>query len=684
MRCTAYFQYEPTALYRIVFTTRWVRCAALLLFIFFTIQPASQAFAAEDTQTGQETTPSVETQEAIQQPLESDPQESDAASPLDEDEAQELLSDEEDSTLYDTGTIEDATELQTDTQTDTDTNTEPVAQNTDTVTDEVDERLPTLPPQDAVATFSETESANMQDDTQGHEMSDTSGTTGTVDIQTFTASINATSTGTSTVELDASTGTASSSALVMEQDVTEIATSTESSFEVAQKENLSTSASSTNRQAQVSPKSANDDSDMTIQNKDASDEDVRPEENRATTSVLLTDDMEATQVFDDNADDTSTATATDRIASSSKERETQVVYITAPVVNDQNRNQFSVDECVFVGDGSYYCSKKTGEETGVNNKTVLYAPDRDGDQEIFFNSGDGELRQITFNTVDDTAPEYDALSNSIVWQRLINDRYQIVTYDLQKGEEQVLTNTDVNNMEPSREGDSIVWQRWYDNNWEIVLYSNGREEILTDNNVPDIAPDIENGYIIWRQGVANSTQVLVYEIESRTTSVIDDNEGGQVVNPRFVLVYDTKYDNGDIVTKGFDPATGSVVPLSAQPAEKPVDLPDTDPTGETRALIGNKSSGREEFTLELKGSQPQDAMGDGVGNAEWKHASDTSEISAELQESDITVTTVDMTQATGTSDTLPLTDFDLIVEPYATITPSQETGGSASSTTETN
>ena len=83
---------------------------------------------------------------------------------------------------------------------------------------------------------------------------------------------------------------------------------------------------------------------------------------------------------------------------------------------------------------------------------------------------------------------------------------------------------------------------------------------------------------------------MVYELRTKDTQRIEGYEGGKLQNARFVLVYDTKFDNGDILTKGFDPKDGTVLDLAALPADLPTEIPDSEPTEEVRALIQNKSS----------------------------------------------------------------------------------------------
>ncbi len=77
----------------------------------------------------------------------------------------------------------------------------------------------------------------------------------------------------------------------------------------------------------------------------------------------------------------------------------------------------------------------------------------------------------------------------------------------------------------------------------------------------------------------------VYDRQTKEIETIADADGASLDNPRFVLVYDTKHENGDVETKGYDLRSGQVVPLSATPAPTPKELPDPEQTGEDRAFV---------------------------------------------------------------------------------------------------
>lgn len=315
------------------------------------------------------------------------------------------------------------------------------------------------------------------------------------------------------------------------------------------------------------------------------------------------------------------------------------------VTNANNRYQFGEAECVSVGDGAFYCSKENQSTISRDNEAFARA-DADGDREIFLLE-DGNERQLTHNTYEDDAPYYDESSKQVVFHRLIEGRYQIMRHDLDSGDEVQLTDSRENNMEPMQLNGALVWQRWIDDNWEVMLYENKDTVRLTDNDYHDVAPNVRDGYVMWHTtNEAGEKLLSVYDIETQISSTIADPDGGHVENPRFVLVYDTKYENGDIVTKEYDPKTGEVRPIGTDPAPLPSPIPEPESTGEAAALVNTKSPTRSET-----GEEYDDIV-----------TPDTSATTSTSTD----VTGVDLNMATST--TLELTDYDLIVEPKASTT----------------
>lgn len=294
---------------------------------------------------------------------------------------------------------------------------------------------------------------------------------------------------------------------------------------------------------------------------------------------------------DPNPADTASTSSVNAPSTTSSQSATttagQVVEVRN-LVTEENFYQFSKQSCIEVGTGVFNCTNKKDQVD--NSESVVYSEqDSSGDMEIFLRTSRGTVKQITKNDYEDTAPHYDAGSMRIVWQRLIDGRYQIMMFDIMANKEMQLTFSKTNNMQPKVSSSGVVWQAWDDNDWEIMFFDGSYTEQITSNGVQDVAPVIQDGYVLWNVLGGTNQQARVYSLKTKETTTIQGYEGGSIINPRFVLVYDTEYENGDVVTQTFDPTTGLSEPVAAKPAPVPVKIPNTDPTGEIRALIQGKT-----------------------------------------------------------------------------------------------
>ena len=242
---------------------------------------------------------------------------------------------------------------------------------------------------------------------------------------------------------------------------------------------------------------------------------------------------------------------------------------------DADRLAFSTTECVPLGNGAFHCVRASDQATTNDAHGNLYSARdaHDGDLEIYMKDGTKNVA-LTNNDYDDDAPTQDPISGDIVWHSLINDRYQIVEYDKASGATTRITKETYNSMQPAIYGGDIVFQSWIGNNWEIVLIdkTHGRVQ-LTDNATHDIAPSINENYIMWQAFENNAWVAKVYDRHTKKIETVKGLEGGKVENPRMVLVFDNKKENGDVETLGYDPASGTVSPLASEPAPLPPPIP---------------------------------------------------------------------------------------------------------------
>ncbi len=301
-----------------------------------------------------------------------------------------------------------------------------------------------------------------------------------------------------------------------------------------------------------------------------------------TTPEILDEETNIEEITSTSSEEVPLEDATSTLEVTVEEPDTTVPVNT--VINDDNHFSFAKSECTLVGEGSFYCSKPTEQQVIDHTDRVFSSVDTEGDKEIYVEKN-GERTQITDNQLDDDAPYYDKLSDTIVWHRLIEGRYQIISYEVETSKEEQITTDRFNNMEPQRSGNATVWQGWVGNDWEIFMLDGEELSMLTDNTTHDITPSINGDHLVWQSFESDAWIMKVYDLRTKSLATIEDAEGGSIENPRFVLVYDSKQETGDIETRGYDLESGEVVALSSEPAPVPQEIPDPEQTGEERALV---------------------------------------------------------------------------------------------------
>jgi hypothetical protein len=540
---------KRVGLYSFVFASRVSLITVFFLFVSFVIQPVHLALANETA--ADELTP--EPPSLADVAFEEIPDE--AVAPESEPEETEDVVNE----LPATDVILDEDADPTDTETDE----EIIIDNV-----ESPDTRPTEGSDDSVST---TESANEESskstiltDPSEEFPDDTSTSTTTTDSvdvidDVSTSTSTSASTSTTAVEVETATSTATTST-----------TTTEDSSSDAGGSGSGTSSTSTSETDASDPDTTEEESDT---------EDFVSDVSSSTT-------LDSLPVLPDTSSETTTA---DEILTP-----TGSANITKAenLVTDDNYYQFGKQACVSAGDGTYYCSVSEGEV--VDSNAVVYSETGpSGSPEIFIKTSEGGVVQITDNNFEDSAPHYDALSQKIAWQRLIQGRYQIIIYDIETAEEKQLTFSRTNNMEPAASVAGVVWQAWDNNDWEVMYYDGTYTDQLTNNDTQDVAPVMQEEYIIWTIIGGGEQFAQVYSLETKEIVTISNSGGGSILNPRFVLVYDTQFDNGDVITQRFDPDTGFAEAIAAQPAEAPLEIPEPDTAGEIKALITTKSTSKQ-------------------------------------------------------------------------------------------
>ncbi len=357
-----------------------------------------------------------------------------------------------------------------------------------------------------------------------------------------------------------------------------------------------------------SSSNSNDDEDESSNPDDAADTsptgdtDVDAVGDVATTSDQTATDAERASSTDEGP----LATTSDPAIAAATEGEVRTV-----AQDPSSKYVFGEGDCTVVADGEFYCVSTDADRLATGDPRVYAEKDREGDREIFYFDG-VEVKRITNNAYDDFAPVFEEEQMRVVWQAMLNDRLQIMVHDIMTNTTRQITTSRQNSSNPDIEGDLVVWQEWIETNWEIMMTdvdNNGAEfeiERITDNAIHDMFPQAYDGLVTWQREKSDSWEVLVYDLRTGKQTVLEKNEDTKYENPRFVLLFDSKHDNGDVETIGYDLDTGEMMELGTRPRPLPVD-PVT-PDDETQEALPREAASSTQLKVGREGDDdtPED------------------------------------------------------------------------------
>ena len=276
------------------------------------------------------------------------------------------------------------------------------------------------------------------------------------------------------------------------------------------------------------------------------------------------------------------ATSTDAVA-------TSTASTTRPIAEgDSGTITIGDTECLAIAEGEFYCFRPSAQENAgasdLGAAEAVVMQDADGDREIYLQNGERSI-QITYNEYDDFAPVYDDSTQTIVWHALINDRLQVMMHERKSGKTTQITNESFNSSNPHVFNGKVVWQSWIQDNWEVFLaerLDRAQPKItqLTDNTTHDMFPKIFDQYISWQSQTNDTWHVVVYDIEDDHYSYVEKKGDGKYENPRFVLLFDNRSEDGEVEVVGYDVATDEEIPIAPIGQSTPAPITPTEDTGE--------------------------------------------------------------------------------------------------------
>ncbi len=371
-----------------------------------------------------------------------------------------------------------------------------------------------------------------------------------------------------------------------------------------------------------------------------STEPILPEDESGTSSATTTDDVldgEGGGETDDTTG-TSTETSIDETASSTAEITQERVEdaptnldreqtpeeraaereVAEAAMREQIKKEVEAEmraRCVSYGGDGYYCLDENSENQVTDQapvEQVISAREGGGDKEIILvrSLPEGESRiPLTINDIDDEFPSADGEMRMIVWQSLIDGRWQIA-YKEEGGVVEYLTATQDGNGHPATDGKRIVWQGWSGGNWDIFLAEPGSAEAsfsMSSSSVSsgihpawkatkisasashDMFPKIAGNFVTWQEHRGEEWVIVVYDLSTGQTRTVKGEAGGTGEAPTVALIFKERTREGRILIRASDLATGERIPLREDELPEPAKLPIPEQSGALPLQSGTSS-----------------------------------------------------------------------------------------------
>ena len=163
---------------------------------------------------------------------------------------------------------------------------------------------------------------------------------------------------------------------------------------------------------------------------------------------------------------------------------------------------------------------------------IAFSSDRDGDSEIFVMNGDGtNVRQLTFNEVDDDKPAWSPDGTKIAFESRLDGDYDVYVMNSDGSNLVKLTDNNYDDWGPawSPDGSQLAFHSTLDGDIEIYVMSatGGDARQITVNNIstdrsPEWSPD--GGHLVYFSDVTGGREVYVVDVNSGDVSRLTSDE----------------------------------------------------------------------------------------------------------------------------------------------------------------
>ncbi|WP_332449787.1 PEGA domain-containing protein [Methanoculleus sp.] len=234
----------------------------------------------------------------------------------------------------------------------------------------------------------------------------------------------------------------------------------------------------------------------------------------------------------------------------------------------------------------------------LSENGIVWHDRRDGNMNIYYyNFSTGQEEPITTSPRDEIDPSISG-DRVVFAEQYEMEGYNIFLYNLTSGEQERITGAPAMRRNQAISGDHVVWSEWRDHNYDICCYtiSSGNTTWITEDPIHQLWPRISGDVIVWCGFL--DEDIYAYDLSTQKTMRITDDTVAQVwadIDGNNIIWHDARTGNYNIYLYSLEPGPGTTPQSNATPQAYTVRI-NSVPSG-ADILLDGESRGRTPATV---------------------------------------------------------------------------------------